>query len=326
MLNGIYLYDVNKFAEPLSLKLLNLLYDLELKDLNEEQANAPGVDLVDRAKGVAFQISSRTDNSKVINTLRKAVDEKFADDYPNGIRFLVLSEARFAFKEIKPTRILPSFDEKRDIVYPEDVAKQIKRIYENDEVKFRKLKDLLQKEIPYPEPIQPESQPDTTALLKLLQQQLEQTSKVSAPPITIEASYEADLSLPVFSLASQRTQTVDGFMGVLETRPTVWIWGSVDTGKSALAYLIARHYEPAAFWLDLRNADAEALFPKIVPLLASYLDVPLTKSWKENLNVLAGKFPPNSLLVINDLTDLAGKNKTKQEFAAFCQTIAQTGT
>jgi len=325
--NGAYLFDANKFGEPLSLKLLNLLYNLELKDLNEEKANAPGIDLADKKNGIAFQISSRTDNDKVTSTLQKAVDHKFAADYPNGIRFLVLSsDGKFTFARKKPTSILATFDEKRDIVYPEDVGKQIKHIYETDEVRFRQVKDLLQKEVPYPETPQPTTQTDTTAILKLLQQQLEQASGVKAPALTIEALYEADLSLPLLSLASQRTATVETFLNSLKVHSAVWIWGSVDTGKSALTYLIAKHYEPAAFWLDLRDQDASTLVSKSVSLLASYLDVPLQKAWKENLATIAKKLPPKSILVINDVPSLAGVNKTKQEFLHFCQLLAQSGT
>src|ERR1022692_4913980 len=76
--NAISLFDINKLSEGLSLKLLNIVYDLELKDLNDQQVNYPGLDLGDDSKSkIAFQVSSRTDTDKVISTLRMAIEKKY---------------------------------------------------------------------------------------------------------------------------------------------------------------------------------------------------------------------------------------------------------
>ena len=87
--NGVYWYDANKISESLALKLLNLVYDLELKDLKEEQANFPGLDLGDTSK-IAFQINSRTDTNKVTSTLRTVVEKKYHETFTGGIKFLIL--------------------------------------------------------------------------------------------------------------------------------------------------------------------------------------------------------------------------------------------
>src|ERR1700693_1352845 len=82
--NGLYWYDANKVSESLALKLLNLIYDLQLVDLNEVNANFPGLDLGDFNKKIAFQISSRTDTDKVISTLRMSVKKGYDTDFSGG--------------------------------------------------------------------------------------------------------------------------------------------------------------------------------------------------------------------------------------------------
>jgi hypothetical protein len=215
--NGIYLYDGNKLAEPLALKLLNLVYDLELVDLNDEKANTPGIDLADRKAGIAFQVSTRTDVNKVIDTLRKAIAHKFAGDYPNGIRFFVLSDGgKFEFARIKPTSILSSFDEKRDIVYLEDVARQIRRIYETDESKFLELKALISKEIRYPRPEAEQTGPliSPEVLLAMVRQELrKQGQNTPAQSFTFSTDFAPDFALQGLSVVSRRVETVKSYLG-----------------------------------------------------------------------------------------------------------------
>lgn len=327
MNNGNYLYDGNKLAESLVLKLLNLLYDLNLKDINEEKANAPGIDLGDKAAGVAFQVSSRTDANKVIDTLRKANTYKFAADYPNGIRFFVLSDGgKFEFKKIKPADILSTFDEKRDLVYLEDVAKRIKTIYETDEIKFRAIKELLEKEIRYPEQDPSSIQSQIATMMALVKSQMQQEAeKAAVRPFSVDEAFDADLSIPHVSLISQRSATVGELLAGYESQPLLWLYGGIGTGKSGLAFLIAKHFDPSAVWIDLRDQPAEEAVTKTVSLLCANFTIEQQKSLKATVELLASRLPKNGLLIINDLPSLAGKERVRQQLELFLQTFLNAG-
>jgi hypothetical protein len=59
------LYDINRVSEDVAAGLLNLVFNLDLKNLNEEETNFPGIDLGDETQKKAFQVTSRTDRAKI---------------------------------------------------------------------------------------------------------------------------------------------------------------------------------------------------------------------------------------------------------------------
>ena len=169
--NSIDFQDINKSAEGVCMQLLNLVYNYELEDLNYTQRNFPGIDLGDRKAKVAFQITSRTDAGKVIETLQKV-----KDDFPSGIKFFILNQhAKIRFgKKNDPTAIRPSFNAEKDILYPEDLLHEIKNIYNTDPQKFLKIQHLLERELikfapsHKAQPLMPESNNTIENLLKHL--------------------------------------------------------------------------------------------------------------------------------------------------------------
>ena len=89
--NGMQgMFDINRTLETVLVQLLNDLYDLSLKNLNEEQHNHPAIDLGDIAKGVAYQMTSDGSRNKKIETLEKFEKYKLGETY-NEIVFLVIS-------------------------------------------------------------------------------------------------------------------------------------------------------------------------------------------------------------------------------------------
>ena len=81
--NDLNLYDINSLAENIAAKLLNLVYDLELKNLNTEKNNFSGIDLGDDTKKIAFQVTSRYDNKKIKDNI-DTFAEKHAKRFSNG--------------------------------------------------------------------------------------------------------------------------------------------------------------------------------------------------------------------------------------------------
>ncbi|WP_043352997.1 SMEK domain-containing protein [Methylobacterium sp. B1] len=89
--------DLNRVLEDFFKELLNLVYGINLRNLNKDRSNAPGLDLGDKAPGarVAYQITSQADAAKVNATLRKitAADAATYDRF----RVLVIGERQGSY-------------------------------------------------------------------------------------------------------------------------------------------------------------------------------------------------------------------------------------
>jgi hypothetical protein len=67
--------DVNSYAESFIMPVLNLVFDWELVNANHEQAKqAPGLDLIDRQREIAVQVTADTSIGKINNSLIKIFD------------------------------------------------------------------------------------------------------------------------------------------------------------------------------------------------------------------------------------------------------------
>ena len=73
------LLDLNVFSENFFRDIFNALYDWKLENLNERRSNEPGLDLGDKARKVAIQVTSRSDAVKVHGTLKKITATQAAD-------------------------------------------------------------------------------------------------------------------------------------------------------------------------------------------------------------------------------------------------------
>ena len=152
--NALSYYDINRISENLILKILNLTYSLELIDLNNEKTNYPGIDLGDTTKSkTAYQVTSRLDSQKILDTLRTFVDEeyKLKEKYSSGIRFFILS---FDNPQI-PTKknidkILPDFDPVKHIFTFRDLIRRINILMQNKPEIFAQIESLLKDEFEAP--------------------------------------------------------------------------------------------------------------------------------------------------------------------------------
>lgn len=145
--NALGFFDINKISEGLASKLLNEIYGYNLENLNHEKNNYPGIDLGDKTNRIGFQISSRMDSRKFMESL-----EKFAQgpnkSYCNGIRFLILSLGeKPQLNKKKYMNIYPGFDSERHILTGNDLLQEIRRIYDKDRDRFFRIKEILEIEI-----------------------------------------------------------------------------------------------------------------------------------------------------------------------------------
>ncbi len=73
--------DLNRVLEDFFKEVLNLVYRLNLQNLNKDRMNEPGLDLGDKAPGarIAYQITSQATAKKVNETLKKITSTQAGD-------------------------------------------------------------------------------------------------------------------------------------------------------------------------------------------------------------------------------------------------------
>ena len=141
-------YDINTKSEDLACSLLNEIYDYQLVNLNTKKHNFPGIDLGDEAKSLlAFQITSRTDSSKIIESLKIFVNNNYDKRFQNGIRFLILSEEKVKLGRKNPEAIYPAFNKEKHIITIKELSKDILTLYNTNYNKFNAIKKILEFEL-----------------------------------------------------------------------------------------------------------------------------------------------------------------------------------
>lgn len=137
-------YDINKISEDFVCKLLNLIFNYELVNLNSEQVNFPGIDLGDKTKDmVAFQVTSRTDGEKIRKTLKMFVKRKYDKIFVNGIKFFILNQDTVKLGYQNPKNIYYKFNKQKDILTDKDIIQEIQEIYNKNPDQFNAIKQLL---------------------------------------------------------------------------------------------------------------------------------------------------------------------------------------
>lgn len=83
------LFDINKYCEDVFCGLLNIVYDLNLKNLNKIIYNFPAVDLGDYDKRICFQVTSTNDISKIRYTVDKFIEKELYKDFDSVFIFIL---------------------------------------------------------------------------------------------------------------------------------------------------------------------------------------------------------------------------------------------
>ena len=84
--NRVHLFDLSIYVENFFRDIINIIDDCRLDNLISVRSNEPGLDLGDKQKRIAFQVTSDKTGSKVIHTLQRITEEQ-RNDYD---RFIVL--------------------------------------------------------------------------------------------------------------------------------------------------------------------------------------------------------------------------------------------
>lgn len=144
--NCISFYDINRVSEGFVCALLNAVYGYELSDLNAQRKNQCAIDLGDLHNGFAIQVTSRTDAKKIKNTLQKFKEKQFEKNYPNGIKFFIISNSPVKRGRIKWLNY-PCFDIEKDIIYSKDIIDEINKKISKDTDKLKHIQNIISKYI-----------------------------------------------------------------------------------------------------------------------------------------------------------------------------------
>lgn len=118
--NKLGLTELNLFCEDFFREVLNITYSLNLKNLNSERSNNPGIDLGDKRQGIAFQITSTKKSEKINNTLSSITQDQ-RDIYPK-IKVLIIGRKQGSYSI---TENVIDFSVKEDILDLDDLLKSI---------------------------------------------------------------------------------------------------------------------------------------------------------------------------------------------------------
>lgn len=87
--SAIGYFDINKTAENVTLVLLENIYGYSNLETFGHNAQFPAIDLGDKNKKIAVQVTSRTDSRKITESIRKFLKYSLDKDY-NTIKFVIL--------------------------------------------------------------------------------------------------------------------------------------------------------------------------------------------------------------------------------------------
>ena len=134
------LYDINKICEDVIKDIFNLIHKYKLVNINiVEQKNFPAVDLGDKKKGIAIQVTSCPSHRKIQYTINQFLAKNLYCDYPI-LKIVALKDRR---KHRNPfiTKGKISFNEKKDIMDLGDIVTAISSCSADD---IKRVKNLLE--------------------------------------------------------------------------------------------------------------------------------------------------------------------------------------
>lgn len=180
-LNEIRFFDLNVASEDFFASLLNSVYGYSLVNLNHENLNKAAVDLGDKAKRLAVQVTSERSKTKIQKTVDKFVEHGLANDY-DALKVLIIGERTGDY----PTLTVPpgiTFSGKDDVI---DIPRLMRDISQLGVDHLQRIADLIRSEI---RDVPTDSQTGTADResldqidqnqRELLKQQAEQSQRVS---------------------------------------------------------------------------------------------------------------------------------------------------
>lgn len=147
------LTDLNKFSEDFIKDVMNIVFGMGLKNLNEDRSNEEGLDLGDEKKKEAFQVTSIPTSIKITKTLAAITPEHLKKYERFGV--IILGKKQTTYDAVDESlRKKYNFDLDRDIIDLNDISRQIVSLQFDDLYKLHELfekqfqKVIIEMEIP----------------------------------------------------------------------------------------------------------------------------------------------------------------------------------
>jgi hypothetical protein len=143
---ALSLNDINNLNEDITAKLLNLAYDWDLKNLNEEKKNYPAIDLGDRSKQIGVSVTATRGadyvHSRIETNITNEVYKTFPQHYfyitTNPVNYSVTFDTKGFYPFDKKIHIMDSFTLSEKLKgLKEEKQKEAIKILESYVVKFK---------------------------------------------------------------------------------------------------------------------------------------------------------------------------------------------
>lgn len=136
--NVVGYQDANHDAEDVFCFILNVIYDYELKNLNREVNNFPGIDLGDFKNRISVQVTSDNRSSKIKDTLKTFLRKDYINSFDRLIILIIGEKKGYSFKYNSGAL---SFDLKKDIIGLKELIIEIKKLPEEKLIKISEYVD-----------------------------------------------------------------------------------------------------------------------------------------------------------------------------------------
>jgi hypothetical protein len=143
--SSLNLYDINIISEYILIPLFKEIFDYsELRNVNDDSANYPGIDLADDTNRVAFQVTSTSNSRKINHTFDQFFRHELYEKY-NRLYFYILTEKQESYTVRNYALEKTGFDflESRDIL---DYQSLMKKINALDIRKIKKIQSILEEQ------------------------------------------------------------------------------------------------------------------------------------------------------------------------------------
>jgi len=140
------LNDINNLNEDILAKLLNVAYDWNLKNLNEEKKNFPAIDLGDKSKQIGVSVTATRSAEYVHNKIETNIKNEVYKKFPHHYFYITTSPVNYSatfdtmglYDFDKATHVMDSFTlTERFKGLPEQKQKEAIAILESYVVKFK---------------------------------------------------------------------------------------------------------------------------------------------------------------------------------------------
>lgn len=142
-LSSLGLLNINKHSENFIKRILNLVFKLELDNLNDGKSNYPGLDLGDKYRSIAFQITATKTSDKVDDTLKTCLKFKHYETF-STIKVFILTSKQTSYTLKTTTEPYFTFSSDNNIVDFDDLYKTIEHL---EPIKMNALFEYLKMEL-----------------------------------------------------------------------------------------------------------------------------------------------------------------------------------